>query len=405
MKRLTITKNFLFLSLILFISIPFISSRFLSNLYHTNTEIYTTLDNLSKTTCSKILSSFTLKDQETGNILKYYAINSQNPSISYAKGKSHKNTVVLLFGEHAREVISSELGLYIIQTLCSSQNKNESPYSKYTLKQILNQNNLIFIPIANEQGRTEIEKGNFCKRGNENDVDLNRNWDNHWDKSQHSKEEKPGSSPFSEWQTRLIRNILLQTQPTIFISTHSGLFSMYMPYGYKKLHIDQYDNKMKAMSQILNELNDKYCKCSVGTIADKLPYTTNGTEIDYAYETLGIKYTFAFEIYNGENNNKYFTELFKKDVKDVPIFDYAKFKSRNFLQMKTSTTLQRTHNYVKEDEQPCVVDYKEKVEDMFKYCIVNKNPLTKIEYDRTLINWTNVYFELFSMVFNKENSI
>jgi hypothetical protein len=180
---------------------------------------------------------------------------------------------------------------------------------------------------------------------------------------------------------------------------------MYMPYGYKKLHIDQYDNKMKAMSQILNELNDKYCKCSVGTIADKLPYTTNGTEIDYAYETLGIKYTFAFEIYNGENNNKYFTELFKKDVKDVPIFDYAKFKSRNFLQMKTSTTLQRTNNYVKEDEQPCVVDYKEKVEDMFKYCIVNKNPLTKSEYDRTLINWTNVYFELFSMVFNKENSI
>jgi TPR repeat protein len=34
-----------------------------------------------------------------------------------------------------------------------------------------------------------------------------------------------------------------------------------------------------------------------------------------------------------------------------------------------------------------------------------KTKLTKIEYDRTLINWTNVYFELFSMVFNKENSI
>lgn len=78
----------------------------------------------------------------------------------------------LLFGEHARELISPETGLLFLETYCSSNEAYvQKMRSKYTIQMILNAN-----PIS----RKEVEKGDYCKRMNPNGVDLNRNWDSHW---------------------------------------------------------------------------------------------------------------------------------------------------------------------------------------------------------------------------------
>jgi hypothetical protein len=41
---------------------------------------------------------------------------------------------------------------------------------------------------------------------------------------------------------------------------------------------------------------------------------------------------------------------------------------------------------------------------LFYECIGVKTPLTKNVFDKILLNWTNAYFQLFTMVYQKENN-
>lgn len=57
------------------------------------------------------------------------------------------------------------------------------------------------------------------------------------------------------------------------------------------------------MMDILNDLSDKYCpSCDVGVASEAIGYLAPGSCVDYAYDALGIKYSFAFEIYHGAIN-------------------------------------------------------------------------------------------------------
>ena len=63
-------------------------------------------------------------------------------------------------------------------------------------------------------------------------------------------------------------------------------------------------------------------------------------------------------------------------------------------------------NYASNPKDSCFISKKqERVDDMFKECVMNKNPITKNQFDKTLINWTNVYFELFSLIYKKEHNL
>ena len=371
--------------------------RFINSLYHTNEEIDSIFKNLAENSeCSSILSAFNETDKETGNSTKYYVINSN-------KGNTKKNKIVLVFGEHSREIISPELAIYLVRNLCSIKTKEKSIYSKETIKAILDQNELLLVPLVNEYGRAQVIKGNLCVRENEHNADLNRNYPNHWKSSFiNFTEDNPGQFPFSEWQTRNLNKIVKSFKPTVYITTHSGIFAMFMPYGYQKLSIDNYDDRMKTMKDILSKLNDKYCHCMSGSLSDKLTYPVNGNSIDYMYETLNIKYAFSFEIFNGRNENKYFNKLFESKTDNV--FDINRFNSKSFLQIGSSKLKRIT--YASNPRDSCFISKRqEKVDDMFKECTMNMNPITKVQYDKTLINWTNVYFELFSLIYRKENNL
>lgn len=80
-----------------------------------------------------------------------------------------------LFGEHPRELISPETGLNLINTLCG-----EMSSSNLNIDSLLEQNIFQIVLNANPYGRTLVEEGESCRRTNENGIDLNRNWDDHW---------------------------------------------------------------------------------------------------------------------------------------------------------------------------------------------------------------------------------
>ena len=369
----------------IFIYFQYIKCKFLKDLYTNTEDIYKKLDKLTEK-CPSILYKKTYIEEKTNNTMKYYIIN-------YKKNQKKNPTIsLLLFGEHSRELISSELGIYIIENLCSIENKKfQSKYSKKTLKSILSENKIILIPLVNEYGRKIIEKDiNHCQRNNENDVDLNRNYPLNWIKDDSINS---GKKPLSEWETRSINNIIKMINPKLLISTHSGDFKMYMPFGYKNISFNNFDNNLKIMYQILNDLNEKYCKCKFGPINNLIEYPAYGNIIDYAYEKLGIKYVFAFEIFFIDNN-KFFKNLYESE--NNFIFDYDKYingnKDFSFIQMnKVKKSIMKSFSF-------------SDLKSLFYECIGVKTPLTKNVFDKILLNWTNAYFQLFTMVYQKENN-
>ncbi len=100
---------------------------------------------------------------------------------------------------------------------------------------------LYIIPVVNPDGLHAVTGGrplsevNFSSlpiekgRLNANGVDLNRNWDNRWEPVAYwrSQEVDAGDRPFSEPETRVLRDFVLNTRPDLVISYHSAANGIY----------------------------------------------------------------------------------------------------------------------------------------------------------------------------------
>ena len=67
----------------------------------------------------------------------------------------------MLFGEHAREMISPEAGISLLERFCDNEQNAmvSNLLEKYHIQMILN---------ANPNSRKNVEKGDYCLRVNEN---------------------------------------------------------------------------------------------------------------------------------------------------------------------------------------------------------------------------------------------
>lgn len=197
---------------------------------------------------------------------------------------------MLLFGEHARELVSPELSLTLLRDLCavvhrrSSQNgavasaadpqrfaglslASASPrYSEAIEYLAAAPLALHVVPLANPWGRQRVENGDFCRRTNEAGVDLNRNWDSHWlAEDQHTgADSRPGPAPFSEGETQAVRAVLLEARPHMFLSVHSGTEGMYTPPAFASDDVAQLAVReprraaeVTAMRQLLHQVLDE----------------------------------------------------------------------------------------------------------------------------------------------------
>jgi hypothetical protein len=220
------------------------------------------------------------------------------------KGGSQKT--VMLFGEHARELISPEAGLRFMKLLCG---KAGGLQARMRAKRALQKYTFLIFPNVNPDGRRIVEDGRYCHRTNGNHVDLNRNWNIGWHLVKRA-EVASGPSAFSEKETKLVRDVVTAYAPHVFMSIHSGALGMYTPYAYTKANtVRMPDQRVsqyllagrRTMIDILRDLNRDFCRCGVGAAAQELNYLCPGNCLDYAFENLRVPYSFAFEIWDGQN--------------------------------------------------------------------------------------------------------
>eukprot|EP00747_Dinoflagellata_sp_TGD_P183429 gnl/TRDRNA2_/TRDRNA2_38301_c0_seq1.p1 gnl/TRDRNA2_/TRDRNA2_38301_c0~~gnl/TRDRNA2_/TRDRNA2_38301_c0_seq1.p1 ORF type:complete len:528 (-),score=101.14 gnl/TRDRNA2_/TRDRNA2_38301_c0_seq1:129-1712(-) len=223
--------------------------------------------------------------------------------------KKPKTKAMLVFGEHAREVLTGESALELVRNLCGT-GSNSDKASK-----VLDNVEFVIVPNANPIARKEVEKGYFCKRTNEDNVDLNRNWgSDHRDNDQTVEQQRqdrdeqyPGPDGFSEPETEILRDLAVEENPDVFVSVHTGAYLLGAPYGYTP---DKEPRDRDEMEEVLKPISEKYCggQCPYGGLSELINYENHGCDIDYIYEHLKTPYVYTWEIFVGEDLRQTYIE-------------------------------------------------------------------------------------------------
>ena len=196
-----------------------------------------------------------------------------------------KLRILLNFGEHARELVTSELALRLLSMLGGERNISSGDRAR--LARILPLTVMKIIPMENVHGRRKVEAGELCERKNGRGVDTNRNWEVDWGKKEKDydpNEEYPGTAPFSEPETRILRQLVKEFAPHVWVNVHSGMEALFMPYDHKKVVPD--DSGGIALRNLLQALNEQHCegRCAVGSGGTSVGYLSHGTATDYIYD-------------------------------------------------------------------------------------------------------------------------
>merc|ERR1719491_829223 len=304
-----------------------------------------------------------------------------------APGSNPVNKNFMLFGEHARELISPESGLYFIKTLCGEAGNKERA------AKTLQDSEFQIVVNGNPDSRKHVEQGDFCLRVNPNGVDLNRNWAEEWqpEAASDSVDTNPGPSAFSEAETQVFKDLVSEYKPTNFLTIHSGTKGMYMPWAYEMHHLA--NRNQKKMINILKALDKDHCECPFGAAGREVGYSCPGTCLDWVYDKLQTPYAFAFEIYTNpemddelkeqwsekmENGGAFYqahSHLGNKHFKDV----FTKIPS-DFVQVE----VQHRHSHRRHQEPD--------------ECFANFNPNTQERYNSTVQNWSEAYLDMAEMV-------
>ncbi|KAL3681307.1 hypothetical protein R1sor_024263 [Riccia sorocarpa] len=216
-----------------------------------------------------------------------------------------KMRLLLDFGQHGRELVTSEVAFRLLQTLAG-----ERPFREVhldALVRILPRTVIKIVPMENPNGRKLVEAGHFCERKNGRGVDINRNWALDWGKKEKDydpSEEYPGQSVFSEPETVLIRDLAVAFRPHIWVNVHSGMEALFMPYDHK---ITVPPDGAGPMKTLLQTVHSKHCleKCVVGSGGASVGYLAHGTATDYMYDVLKVPMAFTWEIYGDLKQPEY----------------------------------------------------------------------------------------------------
>ncbi|KAG6435832.1 hypothetical protein SASPL_100710 [Salvia splendens] len=209
-----------------------------------------------------------------------------------------KLRILLTFGQHGRELITTELALRFLSILSEEEflpNINRSTFNR-TLSRLV----IKVVPMENLNGRKLVEDGELCERRNGRGVDLNRNWGVDWGKKEKDYdpyEENSGTGPFSEPETQLMRKLSVSFEPHIWVNVHSGMEALFMPYDHKNTTPDGVPSQiMKSMLEALNHIHLKD-SCLIGSGGASVGYLAHGTATDYMYDVARVPMAFTFEIF------------------------------------------------------------------------------------------------------------
>eukprot|EP00186_Timspurckia_oligopyrenoides_P001826 CAMPEP_0182446210 /NCGR_PEP_ID=MMETSP1172-20130603/4058_1 /TAXON_ID=708627 /ORGANISM="Timspurckia oligopyrenoides, Strain CCMP3278" /LENGTH=590 /DNA_ID=CAMNT_0024642105 /DNA_START=203 /DNA_END=1975 /DNA_ORIENTATION=- len=241
------------------------------NMYHKTDDLIVELRALDSTCDAMSLHSarFQSSGRSAETIAALFSSSAESQSVlqrlTVRFGLRKTLRVLASFGEHGRELITTEAAMYIIRKLCNvvdAKDANSSEIGinegeesnveekkekesmldsilpkllkKVSWNEILRDDvELLIVPMVNTEGRRKAERGDLCSRLNEAGVDLNRNYPFRW--GQHDEttvldEEKPGPSALSEPESRAIDHFVRHFRPHVFINVHSGDQALLFPY-------------------------------------------------------------------------------------------------------------------------------------------------------------------------------
>jgi hypothetical protein len=305
--------------------------------YHTTSQVSSMLRML-ETNCNG-MSVETVKE-EGGSMddvgLDVVRIRQHAPNNSRA---SHR--IAMVFGEHAREMITVESALHLLQGVCGASTASlgsflEADELGATAEQqrLFNANvtallqdhaaELLIVPNANPTSRRLVEQGQFCLRQVERNgaaVDINRDWDTHWTaSSKHGDDTTPGRAPFSQPETRILRKVLADFQPTFFVSVHSGQLGMFVPWAYS----GEAPLTDQSSYSFAEGIDREFCQCPLGPAGALLGYGAPGTSLDYAYDKLKVPHSFAIEIWSNPASQYQFHDRWSEEAAGHIVGDAGK---------------------------------------------------------------------------------
>ncbi|KQJ92951.2 hypothetical protein BRADI_3g01750v3 [Brachypodium distachyon] len=212
-----------------------------------------------------------------------------------------KINILLSFGQHGRELITSEVALHLLYIL--TEKRKIAGVDLSSFEKILENLVIKVVPMENFNGRKRVEAGELCDRRNGRGVDLNRNWSVDWGKKEKDYnpfEEDPGTAPFSEPEAQIMRELSKSFKPHIWVNVHSGMEALFMPYDHKNTTPDGVSSQL--MRSVLENLNHRHFQdgCLVGSGGGAVGYLAHGTTTDYLYDIAKVPMPFTFEIYGDE---------------------------------------------------------------------------------------------------------
>jgi len=177
--------------------------------YHTYAQIIALADSLD-TYCPSIVEKFVLGQSIQGRQLAALKI-SDNPAVDENEAEIHFDG-----GIHGDEIGGSENVIRFARQLCQQYNAGD-PY----VTSLVNNREIWLYLMVNPDGRESMS------RYNANGVDVNRDWGYMWN------EEGGSSGPYSQIETKVLRNYEINNQFVINTSYHSGTEFISYPWSYR----------------------------------------------------------------------------------------------------------------------------------------------------------------------------
>lgn len=265
--------------------------------FHTSQHIHTALDNIKRNCALNMtVDSQPLGPADTSAFFDIVTLHRGTHASDDPETAPRKS--FFLFGEHSRELVSTESGFSFLKYLCNPHSFSDSAATQFASPKISDSFTVKLVLNANPLSRMKVEHGRYCLRTNEHGTDLNRNWDVHWDDtSRYGAETYSGPHPFSEVETRIVRDAIKAFNPDIFVTVHSGGCAYLSPDAFSTLPSS--NENVKRWNSIVSQLTNHGPDCITGPTSHVIGYPAPGTCLDYAYEVLNVPLAFAFEIYSG----------------------------------------------------------------------------------------------------------
>lgn len=227
-----------------------------------------------------------------------WAIHINTNPDALQRGASGKPGVLFMGAHHAREHLTVEMALMLAQHLLDNRSNEQ-------IARLLDTRDIWIIPMVNPDGAEyDISTGRYKmwrkNRRNNKDgnygVDLNRNYGFKWgtggSSNQTSSDVYMGPEPFSEPETRAIRDFVRErTNAKVLLTLHTYSELVLYPWGHS---YDAIGNaRDQAVFQTMARTMAGWNKYTPQQSSDL--YIASGDTTDWAYGELGM-FAFTFEL-------------------------------------------------------------------------------------------------------------